>query len=143
MSGVDEAPLRNAAAGGAHRRAGARRFGSRRHEATVATIRDVLEAHRRMREALRVNERMLERAIRLLDLGNGVAGTLAKLPTDQTRRTAAQAEAELVRARHELRLAVFAAGLEEGMTIAELSRCWGFSRQLGARYAKELRSRKT
>ncbi len=42
--------------------------------------------------------------------------------------------------RHRTRLALVRAGLEEGMTIGELGRAWGFSRQLAARYAKECRA---
>lgn len=46
---------------------------------------------------------------------------------------------ELERARHRVRTAVFALGLAEGMTIGELGRLYGFSRQLAARVAKEAR----
>jgi hypothetical protein len=46
---------------------------------------------------------------------------------------------ELERARHRVRTAVFALGLSEGMTIAELGRLYGFSRQLAARIAREVR----
>ena len=40
-------------------------------------------------------------------------------------------------ARHKARLMTFALGLEEGMSIGELGRMFGFSRQLASRYAKE------
>ena len=46
---------------------------------------------------------------------------------------------ELERARHRVRQAVFALGLSEGMTISDLGRLYGFSRQLAARIARELR----
>lgn len=46
---------------------------------------------------------------------------------------------ELERVRHRVRTAVFALGLAEGMTIAQLGRLYGFSRQLAARVAKEVR----
>ena len=46
---------------------------------------------------------------------------------------------ELERARHRVRTAVFALGLSEGMTIGELGRLYGFSRQLAARVAAEVR----
>jgi hypothetical protein len=45
----------------------------------------------------------------------------------------------LERARHRVRQAVFALGLSEGMTIGELARLYGFSRQLAARIAREVR----
>ena len=47
--------------------------------------------------------------------------------------------AELERIRHRVRTAVFALGLSEGMTIGELGRLYGFSRQLAARVAREVR----
>ena len=47
--------------------------------------------------------------------------------------------AELERVRHRVRTAVFALGLSEGMTIGELGRLYGFSRQLAARVAREVR----
>lgn len=46
---------------------------------------------------------------------------------------------ELERARHRVRQAVFALGLTEGMTIGDLGRLYGFSRQLAARIAREVR----
>ena len=42
----------------------------------------------------------------------------------------------LERARHGVRTGVFALGLAEGMSIGELSRLYGFSRQLATRVAK-------
>ena len=47
---------------------------------------------------------------------------------------------ELERARHRVRQAVFALGLSEGMTIGDLGRIYGFSRQLAARIAREVRN---
>lgn len=45
----------------------------------------------------------------------------------------------LERARHRVRNGVFSRGLSEGMSSGELSRLYGFSRQLAARVAKEVR----
>ena len=39
--------------------------------------------------------------------------------------------------RHRSRCAIFAAGREQGLSIGELSRMYGFSRQLGMRFARE------
>ncbi|HEX4434925.1 MAG TPA: hypothetical protein VH012_08840 [Acidimicrobiales bacterium] len=46
---------------------------------------------------------------------------------------------ELETVRRRVRKAVFALGLSEGMTIGDLGRLYGFSRQLAARIARELR----
>ena len=50
---------------------------------------------------------------------------------------------DLERARHRVRTAVFALGLAEGMTIGQLGRLYGFSRQLAARIAAEVRESKS
>jgi hypothetical protein len=39
--------------------------------------------------------------------------------------------------RHRSRCAIFAAGRAQGLSIGELSRMYGFSRQLGMRFARE------
>jgi hypothetical protein len=49
---------------------------------------------------------------------------------------------ELEAARHSVRKAVFALGLNEGLSIGELGRLMGFSRQLASTYAKEARGEK-
>jgi hypothetical protein len=46
---------------------------------------------------------------------------------------------ELERARYEARSAAFALGLTEGLSIGELGRLYGVSRQLAQRFAKEAR----
>jgi hypothetical protein len=46
---------------------------------------------------------------------------------------------ELEEARHRARTASFAMGLSEGLSIGELGRVYGFSRQLAQRFAKEAR----
>lgn len=50
-----------------------------------------------------------------------------------------EALARLERVRHAMLLRVFAVALEDGMSIGELARNYGFSRQLASRYAKEAR----
>ena len=55
------------------------------------------------------------------------------------RRESVDALNGLEQARHRLRLAAMAGCLAAGMSIGELARQWGFSRQLAARYASEVR----
>lgn len=58
-------------------------------------------------------------------------------PSVEARATANEALNAVIQARHEVRVRVVRAGLDEGMTIGELARQFNFSRQLGSRYAKE------
>ena len=48
--------------------------------------------------------------------------------------------AKLESARHNARVAMFGAAIEEGATIADLARVTGMSRQLASRYVQEARS---
>ena len=48
---------------------------------------------------------------------------------------------EFERCRHEVRLSLIVAGLDEGMSLGELGKAWGFSRQMASRYAEEARNR--
>jgi hypothetical protein len=45
--------------------------------------------------------------------------------------------AVLEEARHRVRTAIIAVGLEEGLSIGKMGRLFGFSRQLAARFARE------
>jgi len=53
----------------------------------------------------------------------------------------ARALKTLEEARHRSRTAVFAVGMAEGVSIGELARLYGSSRQLAQRFAKEARGR--
>jgi hypothetical protein len=68
------------------------------------------------------------------------------LPVAMTAVTAPEVMGEVARAlknleetRHRSRTAVFAVGMAEGVSIGELGRLYGFSRQLAQRFAKEAR----
>jgi len=57
------------------------------------------------------------------------------IPTE--RRQVTEAIEEFEAARHQLRLALFALGKEEGASISEVGRVLGISRQLASRLAAE------
>jgi hypothetical protein len=86
---------------------------------------------------LQADKRALRRAIKMLSEGSGMAETLATTRASDVRQGANEVLDALTTARHHSRLSIFAAGLDEGMTIGELARAWGFSRQLASRYARE------
>jgi hypothetical protein len=114
---------------------------SKKHDAAIRATEQLIEANKEMRRSLQANELLLRRAQKLLEQGGGIRETFHKVAPTDPRLAITLALQKLVKARHQLRLSVFAAGLEEGMSIGELSRFWGFSRQLGARYAKEARAK--
>ncbi|MGO8872308.1 MAG: hypothetical protein ACLQPH_13075 [Acidimicrobiales bacterium] len=105
----------------------------------VKSVENLLTAMEEARKAIRATEVMIRRALRKVDSGTDVATALAIVQPAISRNLVNEALDAVEKSRHEVRRAVFAAGLEEGMTIGSLGRSWGFSRQLAARYAKEAR----
>ena len=71
--------------------------------------------------------------------GSSIAEAFAGLSVPQARQSLGDQLEILERARHETRVAIFALGLAEGLSIGELSRLYGFSRQLASRLAREAR----
>ena len=106
---------------------------------------------RALQRALSELEQTMERTQRVLAEAGSTYGTLGtrvakRVPVAEAfsdmampwSEVARQLD-ELERARHRVRQAVFALGLTEGMSIGDLGRLYGFSRQLAARIAREVR----
>lgn len=100
-------------------------------------VRELLDALAELRRATKATEVAIARALRKADQGAEMTSVLVGLEPSKTRQAMNDALQALEHARHEMRLAVFASALEEGTSIGELGRIFGFSRQLAARYAKE------
>ena len=100
-------------------------------ESVPAAIHELIEANRAARRILRQNEIRLQR-------GHGARHALERNRPDEPRRSTNDALEAYETARHNLRLAVIRELLADGMTIGEVGRTWGFSRQLASRYAREL-----
>ncbi len=80
-------------------------------------------------------------AIESIADGTPIAVTLEAITAAYTRPDVNSVLDELEQRRHRARLSMVAAGLDEGMSIGAVLRKMGLSRQLGARIAKEARSR--
>ncbi len=106
----------------------------------VESVEQLVEALTEARRALRATEVALRRALKKVDQGGTVANALVAAQPADSRQTVNDALTVVEQCRHEARRRVFAAALDEGMTIGALGRAWGFSRQMAARYAKEARS---
>lgn len=106
----------------------------------VRSIEELIEANLTVRERLREAERVLKRALKVFEQGATIAETFEGIPSAEPRQAALMdAIKDLTAARHQLRVAVITAGIDEGMSIGQLGRSFGISRQLAARYAKEAR----
>ncbi len=107
----------------------------------VRSIEGLIEANLTVRERLRDAERVLKRALKVFAQGATIAEAFDGIPSAEPRQAALlDAIKDLTAARHRLRVAVIAAGIDEGMSIGQLGRSFGISRQLAARYAKEARA---
>jgi hypothetical protein len=108
-------------------------------ETTAQEMEIAIKVMRDVRLQLRTTENAYRRAMKSLASGALVADTLESITAATTRLSLNDMLADLEHSRHRARLAMIAAGLEEGMSIGQLGRALGFSRQLAARYAREAR----
>lgn len=109
---------------------------SRRGDA-VSDIDELLRCATALRAELRVFETGLRRVRGHLDRGTSASELHDSLDIATARETLSQAAAEFQAARHASRLSVFRLQAAEGMSIAEIARVWGLSRQLVSRMMKD------
>jgi hypothetical protein len=104
---------------------------------TVQMVENLLEALAELRKVTRSTEANVRRALKLAKSGADVTTALVACNPSETRQSMNDALKSVEVARHAMRLRIFKLGLEEGMSIGDLGRSFGFSRQLAARYARE------
>ncbi|HZM57466.1 MAG TPA: hypothetical protein VFC03_20825 [Acidimicrobiales bacterium] len=105
----------------------------------IRSLVQLIEADQEVRHRLRASEAILRGALKDIEEGVDIATTIQSAQAAENRQGVNDALRALELARHELRVVVTAAGLGEGMTIADLARAWGISRHLATRLAKEVR----
>jgi hypothetical protein len=107
---------------------------------TVKMVERLLDALAELRKTTRSAESDVRRALKLAQTGSDIATAVVACNPAGTRQAMNDALDEVESARHAMRLRIFRTGLEEGMSIGDLGRAFGFSRQLASRIAKEARS---
>ena len=107
--------------------------------AAIEEIERLIEVTKGLRSSLRENEAVYVKALEKFRLGDPIRETLEDVNAKAARQQLNDALEALEKCRHQVRSTLTAAGLEEGMTVAESGRAWGVSRQLAARYANETR----
>jgi GTP cyclohydrolase II len=110
------------------------------HQSLLDSYDELMESTEHLARMLRSTKAQNRKTRSQLQKGSSIRDVFTTVPTGDLRQSFTQAMAEVESARHKVRRMAFARGLEEGMTIGELGRIWGFSRQLAARYAKEARN---
>jgi hypothetical protein len=92
-----------------------------------------------LRHSLEQRENSLRQAMEARRSGADFASALYAAQIAEERVDLNDALLVLEQCRRETRIAGFKAALDHGLSINELSRIWGFSRQMASRYAKEAR----
>ncbi len=108
-------------------------------DAIVRQLELLLEASRRTREHLRSAEAVLRRAIKRLEQGEPIVTALRESGAFQSAHVINETLTVLERNRRDLRSAVIFGTGEEGVSLGQLAREIGVSRQLLQRVAKEAR----
>jgi hypothetical protein len=96
-------------------------------------------AGQELRDRIRESRKGLQKGLELLDRGVGIDEALRALNTAERRLAMTELLTEFEECRHRLRLSITVAGLEEGMSIGDIARAFGVSRQLASRMAKQAR----
>jgi hypothetical protein len=109
--------------------------------ATLKAFDGVIQASIAAREALRQSETVLRRMRRRLEKGSSIAEAFAGLAISDHRQATFDRLTALEHARREARRAIIALGVSEGLSLGQMARQWGVSRQLVTRLAKESRRR--
>ena len=109
-------------------------------DAVVADIGRLMASGEKLRDELAEGRQGFTRGLTLLEDGVPLDQALADLHTAERRVRMTEVLSRFDEFRHSLRISITAAGLEEGMSIGDIGRAFGVSRQLAARFAKEVRA---
>lgn len=103
----------------------------------VDSVEILLQSLADLRNVTRETEAIVRKALKGAKAGADVLTTLQACNPGDTRLAMNQALKNVESARHAMRLHIFKLGLEQGLSIGEMGRHFGISRQLAARYARE------
>jgi len=105
----------------------------------IRSVERVIEAMENLRHVLEIREESLRRAIRVREPALDYAEAVKDARVNEEHEDLLEALFLLDQRRRESRIASFRSAMDHGVSINELSRIWGFSRQMASRYAKEAR----
>jgi len=105
----------------------------------IRSVERLIEAMQNLRSVLENREEALRRAITVREPALDYAEAVKEAHVSEEQEDLREALFQLEQRRRESRIASFRSALDHGVSINELSRIWGFSRQMASRYAKEAR----
>ena len=109
----------------------------------LGSIQDVtllVDTLRDLRAQLQSYESICQQTILSLKSGVPIAKILQSVEASDARTRLNSGLEELESVRHRSRLSIIAAEIDEGSSISDVGRQWGFSRQMAQRYVKEART---
>ncbi len=108
-------------------------------KAAIRSVELVIEAMQSLRVVLERREETLRRSIMFTEPALDYADAVRDNHMSVDREALQEALALLEQRRRDSRVASFRSALDHGVSISELARIWGFSRQMASRYAREAR----
>jgi hypothetical protein len=105
----------------------------------IRSVYRVVEAMRNLRQLLEKREESLLQAVGVAEPANDYTSAVRVSHMSEEREDLHEALFLLEQRRRESRIAAFRSALDHGVSINELARIWGFSRQMASRYAREAR----
>jgi hypothetical protein len=112
---------------------------SEKDKEAIRSVERVIEAMQDLRRVLENREKALRQAITVREPALDYARAVKEAHVSEDQADLGEALFLLEQRRRESRIASFRSALDHGVSINELSRIWGFSRQMASRYAKEAR----
>ena len=111
------------------------------HKTAITAVEHTIAASEALRATLRLGEATGRKMIKKLESGVPVSGVVSAAGGNAAdiRQTTNDALAIFEPRRHEIRIAFIGTSLDEGLSIGDIGRSLGVSRQLAARFAKEAR----
>ena len=106
-------------------------------EQAVAGLREFQQEAAMLRANLRRYEVVLGRACRQVEQGAVLHEVLAKIGVSDLRAELVERLERFEEARHRMRVACFRMSVTEGLSIGDIARLWGISRQLASRLVNE------
>jgi hypothetical protein len=110
---------------------------SRRSKALVREATGLMESIDHLRRVLQEFGQLNARLRARIAAGDDLGDTLENLSGPDARRQMTAALEQFEAARHRVRLSMFALAEEQGMSISDVARALGISRQLASRLAAE------
>jgi hypothetical protein len=111
---------------------------SKKRDLLISSITELVERSALLREKLERYETSMITIRGRLEQGDPALDASRGTAIPAGRRQVTEGIEEFEAARHQLRLALFAVGKDEGATISDVGRVLGISRQLASRLAAEV-----